>query len=696
VNKPPRSARDWYQQGLDRARSGAFADAAECFGEAARLDPELANARNNQAAALVELGRLDEAIAVFRELLRSQPAYAEAHHNLGCALRLAGRAEESVASFNTALALKPIYPDAHNNLGIAFLNLDRPLDAEASFRRALQQQPGFALAWNNLGNATRALGRWEEAAECYVRAIQAWPDYADAHYNLGTILHALRRHDDAIACLRRSVELNPGSPLTHLNLGVALAGVRKRDEAIASFTRALELDPGNALARAQRMHLLARNCDWERLEGDLPFVPELGIVGEAVPPFALLAFEDEPRRHLVRSRRFAAEMYKTTASQIAVASKRPKKLKIGYFSAAYSEHAVMHLAVPLFECHDRARFEAHAYSYGPPSDTAMRRRLEAAFDSFTDVAAMSDLAIAERARADGLDIAIDLQGYTEGSRLGIFAHRAAPLQISFLGYPGTTGASFMDYLVVDRTIVPPELRDAYSEKLIYLPGSYQPNDRRPIASSNWTRERAGLPEKGFVFCCFNNSYKISPREFGIWMELLKKVEGSCLWLLGAGSAVEDNLRREARRRDIDDGRLVFAPALAVNEHLARHRLADLFLDTFAYTAHTTASDALWAGLPMVTKLGQGFAARVGASLLRTAGFEELVTDSDDAYAQLALDLALQPGRLAAIRDRLRSQIAESPLFDGPLFARHFESACDTAFARLTNKEPAQDIHVATA
>jgi len=696
VTAPPKSADDWNRQGLDCIRRGAFEEAADCFRQAGDLDPQFTSAHNNLGATLIELGRFEAAIAAFRDILRIQPAYAEAHHNLGVALRSAGKLGDSVVSFGKALALKPDYPDAHNNLGITLLDLDRPTDAEVSFRRALRQQPGFALAWNNLGNALRALGRTAEAVDCYTRAIQARPDYVEAQYNLGTALFALRRHADAIACFRRAIALKPGFALAHLNLGVALANLRQRDEAIASFTRALELDPDNALARAQRMHLLARNCDWDALAADLALVPELGIVGGAVPPFALLAFEDGPHRHLIRAQRFTAEKHKSQPAPFATPSARPDKVKIGYFSADYSDHAVMHLAVALFENHDRDRFSIHAFSYGPPNATPMRRRLEEAFDSFTDVAALGDGAIAERARALGLDIAVDLQGYTEGSRLGIFAHRAAPLQLSFLGYPGTTGAPFIDYLLVDRTIVPPDMRDAYSERLIFLPDSYQPNDRRPVASSAWTRDRAGLPEAGFVFCCFNNSYKITWREFGIWMELLKQVEGSVLWLLRTNAQVERNLRKEAERFGIDDARLVFAPMMATDEHLARHCLAGLFLDTFAYTAHTTASDALWAGLPVVTKLGQGFAARVSASLLKTAGLDELVTDSDEAYAALALDLATRPKRLANIRKRLATTIADSPLFDGPRFARGMEAACDAAFERLVQGLPPDDIAVPIA
>lgn len=687
------SATDLNRQGLSFVQAGKFVEAADCFRQAVALDADFVSARINLGAALVELARFDEAIPVFEGVLGIRDDHPGAHHNLGVALRDSGKAEAALGHFREALRLKPDYPDAHNNLGIALLELGRPAEALASFMAALELKPDFGLALNNLGNAFCDLGQSKEAVAFFERAIELNPQHAEAHYNLGNVLLGLGRPVQAIECFERAIALKPSFAPALLNLGVTLSQLRRRDEAIECFTKALELDPANSLARAQRMHLLARNCDWDALAADLPLVPELGISGGIVPPFAMLAFEDEPYRHLVRAKRFASERYKVEPVTFAAPAGRPERLKIGYFSADFSEHAVMQVAAPLFEEHDRARFSIHAFSYGPATDDAMRRRLVAAFDSFTDVREMSDSEIAARARSDALDVAIDLQGYTQGTRLGIFAHRAAPVQVTHLGFPGSTGAPFMDYLVADATVIPGETRDAYAERLLILPNSYQPNGKQPIARTKWTRKKAGLPKSGFVFCCFNNSYKITPREFDIWMDLLRRVDGSLFWLVGQDGHVERNLAREAARRGVDPARLVFAPRVALEEHLARLRLADLFLDTFAYTGHATASDTLWAGLPLVTKLGRGFPARVSASLLCAVGLPELVTHSDEEYAGLAFELATDSQRLADIRRRLGALLADTPVFDPALYARHFEAACDAAFARFIAGQEPEDIVV---
>ncbi|MET0375049.1 MAG: hypothetical protein ABW128_12445, partial [Rhizorhabdus sp.] len=371
------------------------------------------------------------------------------------------------------------------------------------------------------------------------------------------------------------------------------------------------------------------------------------------------------------------------------------RLRIGYFSADFHDHATMYLMARLFELHDRDRFAVHAYSYGPDQDDAMRRRLRGAVEEFRDIRHLGDRDVAELARRDAIDIAIDLKGYTNGTRSGIFAFRPAPVQISYLGYAGTMGADFIDYIVADPVVIPPRLRDAYSEKIISLPHSYMANDdRRPIADRPVTRADMGLPEHAFVFACFNNSYKISAELFDIWMRLLGKVEGSVLWLLRANRWTQANLAREAARRGIDPARLVFADKLAQAEHLARQHLADLFLDTFAFNAHTTASDALWGGLPVVTKLGESFSARVAGSLLSGVGLPELITHSAQDYERLAFELTTDRDRLAGIRAKLAAQRLTAPLFDSARFTRHIEQGYIEAYRRHVEGHPPDHIDIA--
>ena len=437
------------------------------------------------------------------------------------------------------------------------------------------------------------------------------------------------------------------------------------------------------MAHSAKLFQQANICDWEAIAADTEALESLGISGGAVPPFALLSLEDNPARHRIRSERMAMERFpQSDLPSISRPGVKPKRLRIGYFSADFHNHPGMHSMARLFEVHDRDRFIVHAYSCGPEKDDAMRRRVKSAFDVFHDVRSLSDEQVAALARKDSIDIAIDRNIYTNNGRLGIFACRAAPIQINYLGFPGTSGAPFFDYIIADKIVIPEEKREHYTEKVIYLPNSYQINDNsREISDRPITRSEMGLPEQGFVFCCFNNNYKITPNEFDIWMRLLQNVDGSVLWLMGSNKWAKANLRKQGQARGIDPERIVFAEKVAQPEHLARHRLADLFLDTFNYNAQATARDALWAGLPIVTKTGQGFAARVAGSLLSAIDLPELITNTDDEYERLALELATSPERLRIIRSKLEKNRDTTPLFDSQLSTRHIEDAYQQAYQR---------------
>ncbi|MBC7768635.1 MAG: tetratricopeptide repeat protein [Phycisphaerales bacterium] len=691
----PNAADAQNQLGIGHLNRGEHEKALNCFKRATKLDPQFAAAHNNLGGALVELGRPEKAIASFKSALQLNASYAQAHQNMGVALRMLRRHSEAISHFERALRLKPDDADTHNNLGIAFAELAQYEQAAACYTRALALKPDFADAHNNLGNALKAQGRLDDAIPRYMRALQINPRFAMAYNNLGLALRQLRRADEAVECFSRALTLNPQLADAHLNLGVALADLRRPEDAVQSFSRALEIQPEMALARAQRMHQRARLCDWAGLEADRQFVDKLGTSGGVVPPFAMLSLDDHPMRQRIRAERFAAATYppRPRPSFLRPAAK-PDRLRIGYFSADYSNHATMFLMAGLFEHHDRSRFALHAYSYGPDVNDAMRARVKNTFDVFHDVRLQSDEAIAELARSESIDVAVDLSGYAERNRAGVFWHGAAPIQISYLGYPGTIGAPFFDYLVADRTLIPNDTRSCYAESIIYMPHTYQVNDSaREISDRVFTRAEAGLPDPGFVFCSFNNSYKISSIEFDIWMRLLQRVDGSVLWLLGGNASVEANLRSEAAKRGVDPARIVFAKPAPLSEHLARHRLADLFLDTFNYNAHTTASDALWAGLPLVTKLGQSFAARVAGSLLTAIDMAMLVTDTAESYERLAFELATDPARLGAIRQRLHANRGAAPLFDTDLFARHIEAAYERTYQRYLDGEPAADFAI---
>ncbi len=677
--------------GSAQAGLGRFDAAIACLTKLTAIDPANAGARNNLGMIHGRMGRLEEAIACFARAAEIDPGHADARNNLGVGLSRLGRHDEAVANFRQALALKPDSAEAYFNLGNSQRAMGRADEAIESFRQAIVLRPNYAFAHNNLGNLLAAAGRQDEALAAFARAIALKPDLADAHNNLGMILANLGRSDQAIASLVQAVRLNPGYAEARYNLGNMLGNAGAHDQAIACFEAALQLRPGYARAWAQKAYHLASICDWDGLAAEADAIADLGVTGEIVPPFTMLALQDDPERHFIRARRFAGEHFPAVQpAPIPPPAARPARLKIGYFSADFHDHATMHLMARLFELHDRGRFEIHGFSYGPDTGDAMRARVISALDAFHDVRTLSPQEIAERARAEKIDIAVDLKGGTRDSRSELFAWRPAPIQIGYLGYPGTMGADFMDYILADETVIPHDRQRYYSEKVIYLPHSYQVNDnRRVIAAEAPARGAMGLPETGFVFCCFNNSFKISPAEFDIWMRLLEAVDGSVLWLLRANRWAEQNLRRAAEKRGVDPARLVFAARLPAAQHLARHWLADLFLDTFAYNAHTTASDALWAGLPLVTKAGKGFAARVGASLLKAVGLAELVTESAADYERLALALAKEPDRLADIRGRLQANRTTEPLFDSEVMTRHIEHAFEEIFGRyLQGADPA--------
>ena len=387
-------------------------------------------------------------------------------------------------------------------------------------------------------------------------------------------------------------------------MGIALQEQGKLEEAIEAYNKALVIKPDYEYARTRNLHQQARICNWDSIAKDVNLIPELGTSEEHVPPFALLPLEDAPERHLTRSKIYAKAKYpQKTLPAKDRPSKRPKRIRIGYFSTDFKEHPVAYLIAKVLEQHNRDQFEVFGYSVYGSSSCAMRQRLEKSFDSFIDVQSMSDRDIALQARQDEIDIAIDLNGYTQHARTGIFAYRAAPIQINYLGFPGTMGSNFMDYIVADRFLIPSENQKYFSEKPLYLPNTYLPtDDSREFSQKPMNRSDMGLPDDAFVFCCFNNNYKISPTEFDIWMRLLTKVENSVLWLRKSNQISSINMKNEAQKRKVDPSRIVFADKLPMDEHLARHRLADLFVDTFAFNAHTTATEALWAGLPVVTKV----------------------------------------------------------------------------------------------
>jgi predicted O-linked N-acetylglucosamine transferase (SPINDLY family) len=705
-----------YNRGVTLQDLRRYAEALTSYDRAVQLSAEHASAWNNRGVTLRVLGRPEEAVASHERAIAIRPGYAEAHNNRGVGLQDLARLEDALAAYDRAVALQPSYPEAHNNRGVALLKLERFTEALESFDRAVASRPDYAEAHNNRGVALKKLERYEEALQSFDNAISAKPDYAEAYSNRGSTLRALKRYEEALRSLQQALSLDPYCFDAHRHLGTVFLELKSHEEALVWYERALVMRKDAATYAAQGAVLvnlkrigeaaesyrhavalapeegfllgMARYvrmqiCDWTDFDGDVArIVAGLEADRPVARPFNVMSLIDSPglqRKAAEISTR--AEFSPRRALPAMTRHPRHDRIRIGYFSADLCNHAVTILTAELFETHDRSRFETTAFLLGANVRDAFRARVEAAFDRFLWVGAQPDREIAELARGLEIDIAVDLGGYTGDARPGIMALRAAPVQVSYLGYLGTMGAEFMDYLIADPVIVPPESRGDYTEKIAYLP-SYQVNDsKRVIADKVFTRAELGLPESGFVYCCFNASYKITPETFASWMRILTAAPGSVLFLLGGDAAVEHNLRQQALSRGVSPERLVFAARVGNAEYLARYRAADLFLDTLPYNAGTTASDALWAGLPVLTRAGRSFAARVAASLLTAVGLPELIAHDETHYERLAVELANDPARTSAIRRKLAANRSTCALFDTPTFTRNIEALYERMYER---------------
>jgi predicted O-linked N-acetylglucosamine transferase (SPINDLY family) len=655
---------------------GKLDQAASAYREAVALRPAYAEAHFNLGVVLHQKHELDAAEAAYRRALSIHPGIAAVHNNLGTVLKDQALLDEALATFETAIKLKADYAEAFYNRGTVLQQQGNPEQALAAYGRAVELRNDYADAINNAGIVLQELGRAGEAVGLYRQLLQLIPGRADACNNMAAALLAEGRPDEARVVLEQALAHRPDFPEAFYNLGNARRELGDLSGAIAAYRNALRLRPDYADAFSQLLYHRAQACEWHGYEADQEKLVEMVRRGARVPPFYLFSTPASASDQLMCAQRWIEPI---RPPRNAVFDHTPvaerERIRLGYLSGDFHQHSTAHLMAELFERHDRDRFEVLAYSYGPDENSPMRARLERAFDRFIDIRAVSHREAARLINADKIDILVDLKGYTHHARPAIPAYRPAPVQVSYLGYPATMGADFIDYVIVDPFVAPSSQQPFFSERLVHLPGSYQVNDRRrEVASARTSRQDWGLPAEGLVFCSFNNSYKISPAVFDIWMRLLRLVPGSVLWLLEANELVEANLRSEAEKRAVAPGRLVFAPIVPSAEHLGRHQHADLFLDTLPCNAHTTASDALWAGLPVLTCSGDTFAGRVAGSLLMAIGLPELVTGSLEEYEQTALALAQAPQRLIALRQKLENSRETSSLFDLPKCTAKIEAA----------------------
>lgn len=607
----------------------------------------------------------------------------------GLALKLLqqGSHAESRALLEGIVAADASRADAQHLLGIARYWQGDPLGAVDAFQSAIQLGVDAAATYNNLGNALGDLGHHTEAIAAYQAAIARAPDFPEPYMNLGETLREIGHPEQAIAAYQHATQLLPADAEVWSKLGAALFESRRYADAMAAYDHALELDPDFPFAAGMALHCRMLLHDWQDFTDRAESLLQSVDAGKpATSPFILFSIPSSPAQQRRCAEIYAATKYPPQESGTATGQGRPReKLRIAYFSSDFYDHPVARLTAELFERHDRGRFEVIGFSCAATPLDAMRRRLESAFCCFFDVRGQTDGDVAALARSLEIDIAVDLTGFTGKVRSGIFARRVAPLQVSYLGYLGSMGTPYIDYLIADSIVVPPSARTDFSEKIVYLPGCFQVNgSHRHSAECGITRADAGLPAAGFVFCCFNNSYKITPPVFDAWMEILRRTESSVLWLVESDKAAAQRLREAARVRGVAEDRIVIAPRMDLATYLARYRLADLFLDSFYYSAGTTGSDALWAGLPVLTCPVETFTGRVAASLLHAVGLPELVARSPAEYVSIAVGLALDPVRMNALRSRLAQNLPGSALFDTPRFVGHLEQAYLQMLERFDN------------
>jgi protein O-GlcNAc transferase len=653
------------------------AEALAHYDKAIALDPNLVDAFNNRGNALMRLGRLDEAVKSYDKAIALKGDHALAHYNRGNALRTLKQHDKALESYQRAIEIRPNYFEAYNNRGNLLLELKMPEVALTNYDKAISLNPHFIDAYCNRANALIDLRRFGEALAACETAITLKSDFALAWLARGDCLRNLKRYAESLTAYDRAIELNPRIADVWAGRAQTLNLLKRHEEAVQARTKVLQLSPDYNFAKGHLAHEKMLACDWSGLAELAQSIREDIRAGKAsAEPFGYQALSDSVQDLKRCAELFVQKEFPPAPSPLCEGKRyRHDRIRIGYLSGEFRRQATSVLIVELFELHDKNKFELFAYDNGNDDESDIRRRINAAFDHIVDVRGMSDAHAASVIKQSEIDILVNLNGFFGLARTGIFSMRPAPIQISYLGFPGTMGADYIDYIIADRCVIPPEHEAFYVEKVVCLPESYQVNDsKRCIAETQPGRAAAMLPEDGFVFCCFNNNYKILPEIFDVWMRLLNKVDGSVIWLVEDNAAVSRNLRAEAIRRGVSPDRLIFAPRVNLSEHLARHRLADLFIDTLPYNAHTTASDSLWAGLPVLTCIGSTFPGRVAASLIHAIGMPELITHSLEEYESMALRLAREPKLLASFRAKLAKNRDACPLFNSKRFSRHIEAA----------------------
>lgn len=683
--------------GLVKASQGQHSEAAGYFKKAVTLFPNDGSLRYNLASALLASGKESLALEHFVVAVRLMPEHQDAILNYSKCLSRLGHFERAMIEVDKLLALSPLHVPGLLNKAALLKDLDRFEEAIVCADRILNIDPNSYIAWSNRGVACKALKNYSEAISSYEKSLSINPNHDDALNNLGVIFTELKKYPEAISCYEKALFVNPHHEDALNNLGVALTEIKDYSDALKVFST-LKLINGNyPFLSGNIFNTSSRLCLWADFDALKDQIRKSARVGnKVISPFYMLSLSSSAYEQLKVAQVWAQSRFRVNGiNRASLRYKNKDKIKVGYFSPDFKAHAVSFLTAEIYELHDRENFEVYAFSYGDAnSEDEMRQRLKNSFDHFIDVAHLSDLKVAKLAQEIGIDVAVDLCGFTEGGRHNIFSYGAAPIQINFLGYPGTLGSKSIDYIIGDRFLIPEVMQKNYTEKVIYLPHSFQSNDRkRRLADSPLNKIDFGIPEDVFIFCCFNNTYKITPEILEVWSNILKKVDRSILWLLEDSIDASNNLRDEFERMGIQRDRIHFSGRLPPADYLARYQIPNLFLDTSPFNGGTTVSDALWAGLPTLTISGEVFASRMAGSLLSAVNLKELITHSFEDYETLAIQLANNPSLLASFKERLREAKHSSPLFDSVSYVKHLEAGFIAAVEKQKDSSMPDHIYI---
>lgn len=684
IARDPQNSQAIHYLGVIEAGFGNSEQAKDLMARSVSMQPKNVQFAENFASLLFQLGDYNLAIQVCNRALPLDERNVTLRYVRAISLLKLKKFEESAREFDTLISIQPNHIAALNERSAAYAEIKKYDAALESIEKALALQPHYAEAYLNKGNICGLMDRYDDAIASYDRALSINPNLPNCWLGRGKILRQLCRYDEALSSYDRALSLKPDLESAWLGRGNAYVDLKRFDEAFAAYDKAFSLKPELIGVEGSRLHAKMRLCDWSNLDTECDhLIASVKDGKSSAPPFTFLAIPSSPDDQLRCARLWVAKKFPSSQEPIwEDVRHKHDRIRVAYVSADFREHPVSHLTAGMFECHDKSRFDVTAISLGPNDNSGMLQRLKASFEHFIDARTCSDDQIANLVISSEVDILVDLMGFTLDSRTGIFARRVAPIQISYLGYLGTMGAEYIDYIIADRVVIPETQHDFYAEKVVYLPNCFQPTDRqRPKSDKKFTRAEVGLPQEGFVFCCFNTNYKITPDVYDIWMRILKQVPGSVLWLVAEGPTVEHNLRNEAAARGVSGERLIFAQRMPFAEHQTRLQLAGLFLDTLPYNAGATATDMLWSGLPVLTRLGDTFVGRMAASLLNAIHLPELIATTPEAYEQMAIDLATHPEKLAAIKNKLAENRLTTPLFDTALFTKNIEAAYSAMYER---------------